>query len=120
MITEDYVSFEIAKLLEEKGFDEKISSYYEDNTLCLGEWFEWNRSPFGEIAAPSHAMAMKWLREKGIHIVVYPSNKKPYTLYMVDIGTKTLSLSKGHLRGVWNTYEQAVEAALKYCLENLI
>ena len=69
MITEDYVSFEIAKLLEEKGFDEKISSYYEDNTLCLGEWFEWNRSPFGEIAAPSHAMAMKWLRAHRHHEV---------------------------------------------------
>ena len=31
MITEDYVSFETAKLLKEKGFDEYTISYYDKN-----------------------------------------------------------------------------------------
>lgn len=30
MITEDYVSFETAKLLREKGFEEVCSANYED------------------------------------------------------------------------------------------
>ena len=30
MITEDYVSFETAKLLKEKGFDVYVSSFYDD------------------------------------------------------------------------------------------
>ena len=29
MITEDYVSYEIAKLLKEKGFDRECQGYYE-------------------------------------------------------------------------------------------
>ena len=35
MVTEDYVSFETAKLLKEKGFDEKCFQYWheEDNEL---------------------------------------------------------------------------------------
>lgn len=28
MITEDYVSFEVAKLLKEKGFDEPLKRFY--------------------------------------------------------------------------------------------
>ena len=33
MITEDYVSFETAKLLKEKGFDEPTTgTYYKDGT----------------------------------------------------------------------------------------
>ena len=35
MITEDYVSFETAKLLKEKGFDEDIDLWYDEN----GEMF---------------------------------------------------------------------------------
>ena len=30
MITEDYVSFETAKLLKEKGFNESCYTYYDD------------------------------------------------------------------------------------------
>ena len=30
MIQEDYVSFETAKLLKEKGFDEECQKYYGD------------------------------------------------------------------------------------------
>ena len=44
MITEDYVSFEVAKLLKEKGFDEECNMAYFNGTLvdytmfwfCLG------------------------------------------------------------------------------------
>ena len=76
-ITEDYVSYEVAKLLKKRGFDEKTLSYYENNVLCRGDWFEWNRSPLGHIAAPTHQMAMKWMREvHNIHISVYIFNRE--------------------------------------------
>ena len=41
MIIEDYVSFETAKLLKEKGFDEKVDTLYKTDaeflksTLCI-------------------------------------------------------------------------------------
>ena len=123
MITEDYVSFETAKLLKEKGFDEEcIYVYRHDGSEDI-----WDADK-EEIACqkPTLQMAMKWLREvHNIHISVYVFNRElPITdvpiSYTCDIATKKLSSQQGHLRGVWQSYEQAVEAAIIYCLENLI
>jgi hypothetical protein len=114
MITEDYVSFEVAKLLKEKGFDEPVT---ELNKLLCRE----GEKPALKI---THQKAMKWLREMhNIFIVIEP--------HMYDyINEKNSS----YVTSLWQgdnyyenitskdypTYEQAVEAALKYCLENLI
>lgn len=32
---ENFVSFELAKLLKEKGFDNPVLSYYDSNRFCL-------------------------------------------------------------------------------------
>lgn len=124
MTREDYCSFEVAKLLKEKGFDEKTLSYYEDNVLCHGDWFEWNRSPLGHIAAPTHQMAMKWLREeKNIFIVIEPH---AYDYINEKNSSYVFSLWQGDnycenpLLKDYPSYEEAIEAALKYSLENLI
>ena len=39
MIKEDYVSFEVAKLLKEKGFDEKVDTYYLVHPSGFSEFF---------------------------------------------------------------------------------
>jgi hypothetical protein len=73
MIKEDYVSFETAKLLKEKGFDEDIARVVneEDEIDYLGSsqpslaylYHTWYK-------CPTLQMAMKWLRkEKGIAII---------------------------------------------------
>ena len=117
MIQEAYVSFETAKLLKEKGFDEKVFTYYEDEVLKDGLWFEWNRSPLGHIAAPTHQMALAWLREKHlIHIEAV----RGYDHFFVCI-TKMLPFREYAMKNdVYDKYEGAIEAALKYTLENLI
>ena len=122
-ITEDYCSFEVAKLLKEKGFDEKTLSYYEDNVLCHGDWNEWNRSPLGHIAAPTHQMAMKWLREvHGIFIAINNDdldfNWQCYDLINRGSTLDPKILSESYAG--YKIYEKAVEAALKYSLENVI
>ena len=75
-ITEDYVSFETAKLLNEKGFDTPVWTRYEndgDNKVIFGDKYNWNNSPMGQISAPTLQMAMKWLREvHGLHISLEP------------------------------------------------
>ena len=131
MIKEAYVGFEVAKLLEEKGFNEKTFTYFDDDLLCHGEWFEWNNSPMGQMSAPTHQMAMAWLREKGIHISPKyccfqgpKKNDKPYYKWE----DRVLKLSSGEqihpdvlgIHEYYSSYEDAVEAALKFCLENLI
>ncbi len=54
MITEDYVSFEVAKLLKEKGFDIPVWTRYEDNgEVIFGDKYNWNNSPMGQTSAPT-------------------------------------------------------------------
>lgn len=115
---EAYVSYEVAKLLKEKGFDESSFAYYSkfDDWKILRFWRKYARNPINTfyLCAPTHQMAMAWLREKNIHIDFYylPIHKK-YVWSVVE--TKD---PKG--TGSEELYEDAVETAIKYCLENLI
>ena len=75
MITEDYVSFETAKLLKEKGFDEDISFWYNENGSEIffqqkyDIMYNWRvRQGLKIYQCPTIQMSMKWLREKGFHI----------------------------------------------------
>ena len=115
-ITEDYVSFETAKLLKEKGFDEPtISIYYEDGTFEYFSLNKWNSKFITPIFAPTLQMAMKWLREvHKLHIEPHIQTYKNYNgnIYNLD-GELLLGFPS-------ESPEQACEAAMKYCLKNLI
>ena len=133
MIEEAYVSFETAKLLKEKGFDEKCLCYYEDNTSCneginFSNWFgnKYSNSEIGRrFAVPTQQMTMRWFRE--VHnIGIFPSTythisngKTVHSYGTAIINLKTYELmTDSYLSN--DTYEGAVEDAIKYCLENLI
>ena len=67
MITEDHCSFELAKQLKEKGFNERTLCYYISNgeireSMCPAPWNNGVMEPI-MICAPTHQRAMKWLRE---------------------------------------------------------
>ena len=116
MVTEDYVSFETAKLLKEKGFDEPCyKSYNYEGCLCNGFTY----GPH----APTLQMAMKWLREeKGIQIEISIVGTDTWEspmkwVYGFRCQTKDI-IDRRHVD--FSTYEQACEAAIKYCLEKLI
>ena len=77
MITEDYVSFETAKLLKEKGFDDATIGYYPiigkaKKTFHKGAAYRWNYFSDRGIAAPTLSMAMKWIQER-FNIVIIPN-----------------------------------------------
>lgn len=126
MITEDRVQFEIAKLLRDKGFEQDTVSYpyYTDNgNLFTGDVNTPRQRYYNAASAPTLQMAMKWLREVHkcyMHICpFYPEskyNEPPKWIAAVDYD------GIGHpvLNEKFNTYEEACEAAIKYCLENLI
>ena len=66
MITEDYVSFETAKLLRERGFNGLCTAYYDcfttDNFHCGYEPTDFNSIDIkirNIVAAPTLQMAMK-------------------------------------------------------------
>lgn len=131
MITEDYVSFETAKLLKEKGFDVYVRSFYEKDEyktkeeLCENEaLWNWNISSF-RYSAPTLQMAMKWLREAH-NLFVFPfpqmnTNKFWVEIYQLHNNQEWANL---YCESIdlqdYSSYEEACEAAIKYCLENLI
>ena len=108
MITEDYVSVEVAKLLKEKGFNEPVT---ELNKLLCKE----GEKPVLRI---THQKAMKWLREeKGVYIEI---RRSVNTFLFGAIIRKSDEDNFHQIARNLESYEQAVEAALKYSLENLI
>lgn len=134
-ITEDYVSYEIAKLLKEKGFDEICS--YEwgipdvDKGYVLQKWTITNgqikNSDLidGAYTAPTQSLALKWLREvHNIHIEIYRTAcGYLYIVSNIPYGTDLYNPEYGgddENSGQWTTYEKAVEAAILYVLKNLI
>ena len=124
-ITEDHCDFETAKLLMEKGFDEKtdfVFYYYEEDDgwtfekLLPGDKFDKDKM----IHCPTQALAMKWLRE--VHnICISVDVKIGGGKYYVCISSTENGLSHDVLEDeVWDTFEKACEVAIKYCLENLV
>ena len=128
-MNEDYVSFEIAKLLKEKGFKGQGEHFYEDNKITnyINYWFKiMPEQRYEAIEAPTLQMAMKWLREKCYcHIVIDYTFKadanlsEEYVSYCYSVENAKTYIQYTHNEW-YNTYEEACEAGIKYCLENLI
>ena len=125
---EDYCSYEVAKLLKEKGFNEPCYRWYDGNgDICAKfitpdvplDYFSRER-----YLCPTHQMTMKWLREvHNIFIVIEPHM---YDYINEKNSSYVTSLWQGdnYYENVtskdYPTYEEAVEATLKFSLENLI
>lgn len=119
MVTEDYVSFETAKLLKEKGFDWEVHRSYlvNDNVFIPGDI---NDVPLRKdtIRIPTLQMAMKWLRE--VH-KIYISISHRLSHNADNDVCFSFWINEGEITdGEWLSYEEACELAIKYCLENLI
>lgn len=123
MITEDYVSFETAKLLKEKGFDETVRCFYDIRTeIFCDDCVKTKNSYTESIAAPTLQRAMKWLREKYyIHAdPIKQGNYKDCSEYYTWIVARMGIIHRNSTVADKLSYEEACEAAIKYCLENLI
>ena len=119
MITEDYVSFDTAKLLKEKGFNWKCRTYFiaDKEVAAISTLRDFN-SVGVYISAPTLQMAMKWLREeKDVLIEMHHLYRKEW--YAIVSSENPLGISV-KTTDSYSSYEEACEAAIKYCLENLI
>ena len=110
------VSFPIAKLLKEKGFDEKTKNHYYDDGSTFIDDIKNSESDHDEFSAPTIAEVIMWLYEKhGIwisvklgygHEYVVQSTQSPFSFIYSD--------------GTYNSPTEAYEAAIEYTLKNLI
>lgn len=108
MLKEDYCSEEVSKLLNEKGFDGQTHG---------------NMIEIPCVSYITHQMAMKWLRKKhNIIIVIEPHFYNPmeekvssyvFSIWCGDNYENPLTVD-------YPTFEETVDAALKYCLTKLI
>lgn len=121
MNIEDYVSYEVAKLLKEKGFDESCDYYYDQSSdepqqLTLDEMY-YSYDEF--LKAPTLQMAMRWLRKiYGIDIVIEISDPSDRDRkYYCVIWNKN---NDSYILDLFGSYEEAVSAAIEYSLKNLI
>ena len=137
---EDFVTFELAKKLKEKGFNEICFNYYEPLKHCINQintpWTNKIGEPFGVITAPTIFQVLKWLRrEKGLFVTInigycYETDVKPF-----PTNPKMEPILKGYYYGIWEldnlndknahseyfeSPELAAIAGIKYVLDNLI
>ena len=141
MLTEDFCSFEVAKLLKEKGFNEPCYRWYNaKGDVCvkfINPDIPLDCSSRKYYLCPSQSMAMKWLRE--VHQLHISVDVCPiYGKIKDEKGRNTCGLLYWHYMasGEWmndkynpqqkafvvsaKSYEEAVEAACIYSLENLV
>lgn len=149
MITEDYVSFEVAKLLKEKGFDEATFHEYQEYDGKGIRWFEEvlvNHNSQGGVACPTLQMVIKWLEEVH-HILVIPDyiyectntswvykiyrlgeNGKPERNAIIGTSYDSNGNPTQHIVGYrdydiskqeYATRTEAVEEGIKHCLKSL-
>lgn len=121
-ITEDFVSFETAKLLRDKGFDESCEHIYDgDGYLLANDCGNINADPQSEYfcaLAPTIQMAVKWFRK--VHkIFIVPTMSRNTFLWGYRVLKSDGSTFCLHAN-TFNECEDACDAGLKNCSENLI
>ena len=146
MIKERYCSYEVARLLKEKGFPQDYDLYhsmvyneedYEDEYEVQRMVTQTRLVKAGTLSSypagvsgpkcfcPTHQMACDWMIEAHhICITIYPDKEKGFeavlynTEFNVEITLQSFGIYGYHI--FENSYGKAVETALKYVLENLI
>ena len=116
---EDFVPFEIAIKLKEKGFEWETSNVYERNIIACR---------YEDYPKPTISQVLDWLRkekkisiEPGIHcslkwmcgVYGFSDGLSDFTPYDNDCMDDTIFI-------LYDTYEKAALAGIEYVLDNLI
>lgn len=138
MCYEDFVSFDIAKLLKEKGFNDLCPCGYNRDGIfytyesLLGVGFQNSDHTLdvdGCCTAPTVWHTLKWLRDKGffVRVILYTFGYS----WMIekcstskDMGTLVAEHDSesgdDKNNGLYTTFELAFMNGIKYCLNNLL
>ena len=137
MMHDELVTYEVAKLAKEKGFPQEHDHNDHSQTYCwdglrnihsLCKWEMWYSGEYNNedmYAAPTQSLLQRWLREeKNIHIEIV-ATASGYLWIADKVNGTAITDSDVLNRGIndggcWDKYEQALEDALKYALENLV
>lgn len=137
METTDYVSYELAKKLKERGFDEPCDHYYcaFDNETDVRFWSihpaqsqNGFTNPNGRVIAdaPTLWQAQKWLREKkgiAINVIAHDGGKYSHEhVYLPNYDESTTQWGIWHINHtpLFDTYEEALSAGIAEMLRLLV
>jgi hypothetical protein len=124
----DFVTFELAKKLKEKGFPQRVFGAYE---MCGAAYFNDGRfyidgcicNTDEAYTAPTISQVLKWLREENaIHIDIVLWEKGWYSdvwCFEYYEEEKEYACKKEYQSNDYNSYEQAALAGIEYVLDNL-
>ena len=128
---EDFVPFEIAKKLKEKGYPQRpdyfnYSSYYDWDGLRkihslsnASVWFDPNIKRDNIYFAPTISQVLKWLREEKkiyLELVIEVDAEYMCDIYKFDVKPIECIGSTDYFK----TYELAALAGIEYVIDNLI
>ena len=120
----DFVTFELAKKLKEKGFNYPCIAHYDINKelrVVIREPIFWHSDVLSYIDAPTISQVLKWLRyEKNIICLPHidPFEEK-WFFYVVKLPQAT-DIPEYFSTIIYNTYEEAALAGIEYVLDNLL
>lgn len=133
MIYEDYVNFETAKLLKEKGFDKSVLNtqhwYDPEGRIHTDTNYSYSGAPIFKretcFSAPTTQMAVKWIETEGYVIYPYPIYRGKVIEWRYNIWFDNSYMFLGQILEfgsdeIFETREKAYEAAIKHCLEKLL
>ena len=123
-MNDDFVTYELAVKLKEKGFDKPCYGYYHrgggDDSFELcgnGDCDFLNSKNKHRIAAPTISQVLKWLRNTyNLHVETYPCGLGMWKFLVTNI----ITLEERALCDKYTSSEQAAIAGISYVLDNLI
>ena len=120
---EDFVTYEIAVKLKEKGFDDECHAYYYEplkHCLNFSRVFKTNSliENYNCITAPTVSQVLKWLREKR-HTYIYVDVCKAGYFFEVKC-LRSFYMINTTFFDKHKSYEQAAIAGIEYVIDNLI
>ena len=119
---EDFIPFEIAKKLREKGFREKVNAYYGKwkNLFDVHPALDMNDCDY-RASAPTISQVLKWLREKkNIFIVVFIDDESDYPVtYNIFRGTDCVRHHHGRYFAL-SEWSECEMVGIEYVIDNLI
>jgi hypothetical protein len=128
MIQPIYVTFEQAKKLKERGFDEKCLFYYLDKQLIQvisyenDIWCQNSRMPGNYLSAPEQWMVVEWLRVNHgiwVRLTTYAFGFQYHLDNTPDPETWNID-RRYDCADDFKTPQEAYSAAFDYILDNLI
>ena len=128
IVQERFVKYDVAKWLDTNGFDGECYWYYpkRGGEIQQLDWHELNYQREDFIKAPTHQMAIDWIRAKyGISIELMMAAEK-YTVRIVGrcLDENELSRITIYAHGdepiEYDDPEQAIDAELEWTIKNVL